>query len=565
MDPSSACAEPVQNAGDGRRHGKTKRDASGRAAGENIETRVMSEASGQTLSEATAVSAVHSRHTGAGWPAVRSLRLKLILAAAAWIAIVIGVLTVAAIGLAERRLEQDLRETARLTALGVADDIELRPESLNDPAMGVTLHEFLTTAPQVRDIALYAVTGEALTYAQGTSSVAPSTSDLVEEAVRTGRAVSVDRPGQLTLVATPIQRDGRTVGAVRVSVSLGPVATLRREGRIFAVAIAFVAMLGITVLIHLLTQRLVHAPLASVLQSVSRARTGDLSVRVPVVRDDEIGDVATGINSMLAEIESLQTHLRQRVEVATHELRDRNEQLVRSYESVLALRGELARARELATVGQTMANVAHQIGTPLNLVSAHVQLMKGELGEDPTATRRLAIVAEQVDKVTDIVRELLDRARPQSVSAVFALKPLLTRLTQSVHVFAASHAVRVSLTVSDELPDVLGDETQIELALMNLITNALDAMPTGGELVITAGSHDGGISVDVRDTGIGISPAVAERMFEPWVTSKPGRGTGLGLSITRDVVQRAGGTIELIPSPGSGTTFRVYLPAAKTE
>ena len=104
----------------------------------------MSEASGQTLANTTAVPDVHERHTGAGWPALRSLRLKLILAAAVWIAVVIGVLTVAALGFAERRLEQDLRETARLTALGIADDIELRPESLGDPALGVMLHEFLT-------------------------------------------------------------------------------------------------------------------------------------------------------------------------------------------------------------------------------------------------------------------------------------------------------------------------------------------------------------------------------------------------------------------------------------
>jgi signal transduction histidine kinase len=521
----------------------------------------MSDVSGRMAADVSTVTAVHTRHTGAGWPALRSLRLKLILAAAVWVAIVIGVLTVAALGLAERRLEQDLRETGRLTALGVADDIELRPEALGDPALGAMLHEFLTAAPQVRDIALYAMTADGLSYAQGTSSAVPSGADLVEEAVRSGRAVAADRPSQLAVVATPVLRDGRTVGAVRVTVSLGPVATLRNDGRIFALAIALVAVLGITILIHLLTQRLVHAPLADVVQGVARARTGDLSVRVPVVRNDEIGDVATGINSMLTEIESLQTHLRQRVEAATHELRDRNEQLVRSYESVLALRGELARARELATVGQTMANVAHQIGTPLNLVSAHVQLMNRELAEDPHATRRLAIVAEQVDKVTDIVRELLDRARPQSVSAVFALTPLLSRLTQSVQVFAASGAVRVSLHAPGELPAVFGDETHIELALMNLITNALDAMPQGGELTISAAAHDGMICVDVHDTGVGIPPAVAARMFEPWVTSKPGRGTGLGLSITRDVVQRAGGTIELVPSPGPGTTFRVSLPA----
>jgi signal transduction histidine kinase len=490
------------------------------------------------------------------------LRLKLILAAAVWVAIVIGGLTVAALGIAERRLEQDLRETARLTALGVADAIELRPEALGDPAMGLMLHEFLTAA-QVREIALYSVTGDGgLVYAQGTSSAPPTSADLVEEAVRSGRAVAADRPSQLTVVTTPVLRDGRTVGAVRVTVSLGPVATLRREGRIFGVGIALVAVLGITILIHLLTQRLVHAPLADVRQSVARARTGDLSVRVPIVRNDEIGDVATGINSMLAEIESLQTHLRQRVDAATHELRDRNEQLVRSYESVLALRGELARARELATIGQTMADVAHQIGTPLNLVSAHVQLMRGELSDDPAATRRLAIVAEQVDKVTDIVRELLDRARPQSVSTVFALKPLLARLTQSVQLLAASTASHVTLDAAEDIPAVRGDETQLELALMNLITNALDAMPGGGELSITAAPHQTGVRIDVRDSGVGIPAAVAERIFEPWVTSKPGRGTGLGLSITREVVQRAGGTIELISSPGPGTTFRVYLPAA---
>jgi signal transduction histidine kinase len=115
----------------------------------------------------------------------------------------------------------------------------------------------------------------------------------------------------------------------------------------------------------------------------------------------------------------------------------------------------------------------------------------------------------------------------------------------------------------------------MELALMNLITNALDAMPNGGELTITAASHDAEerrsgvpgdrvISVDVRDTGVGIPPAVAAPLLEPWVTSKPGRGTGQGLSINRDVVQRAGGTIELIPTTGPGTTFRVSLPAAKT-
>src|SRR4029079_8290221 len=199
MDPSSACAEPGQNAGDGRRHGNTKTDASGTADVGITETHVMTGTSGHIVADSSRVPVVHVRHTEARWPALRSLRLKLILAAALWVAVVIGVLTVAALQLAERRLEQDLRETARLTALGVADDIELRPESLSDPAMGVILHEFLTAAPQVRDIALYTMNDDGLAYAQGTSFAAPSTTDRVDDAVRNGRAVSADRPSQLTV------------------------------------------------------------------------------------------------------------------------------------------------------------------------------------------------------------------------------------------------------------------------------------------------------------------------------------------------------------------------------
>jgi signal transduction histidine kinase len=285
---------------------------------------------------------------------------------------------------------------------------------------------------------------------------------------------------------------------------------------------------------------------------------------VPVIRNDEIGDVAAAINTMLTEIGSLQTDLRQRIDTATHELRERNQQLVRSYESVLALREELGRARELATVGQTMANVAHQIGTPLNVVSAHVQLMQKELRDDTAATRRLAIVAEQLEKVADTVRELLDRARPHGVSTAFPLQPLLTRLSQSVHVVAEAAGIQVTVNVADSLPAVFGDETQLELALMNLITNALDAMPHGGRLTITASAANDGVVVEVRDTGVGIPASLASRIFEPWVTSKPGHGTGLGLSITRDVVERTGGSIQLVPSD-KGTVFRVSLPAAEAS
>jgi len=97
------------------------------------------------------------------------------------------------------------------------------------------------------------------------------------------------------------------------------------------------------------------------------------------------------------------------------------------------------------------------------------------------------------------------------------------------------------------------------------VTNALDAMPSGGTLTLAAGNTGGRVKIEVRDTGGGIDAAVLPRLFEPWVTTKPaGRGTGLGLSITRDLVTSLGGTIAVSTSPGRGTTFTIELPAAES-
>ena len=146
---------------------------------------------------------------------------------------------------------------------------------------------------------------------------------------------------------------------------------------------------------------------------MAQARRGDLSARANVPHDDELREVATGLNAMLAELEDLHRTLTERVASKTEELRERNAQLVRSYESVLQLRETAARAQELAAVGQTMANVAHQIGTPLNLASGHVQLLQREL-TDPALQRRLTIVQDQIERVASAVRDLLQRARPRA-------------------------------------------------------------------------------------------------------------------------------------------------------
>jgi len=210
--------------------------------------------------------------------------------------------------------------------------------------------------------------------------------------------------------------------------------------------------------------------------------------------------------------------------------------------------------------------VAHQLGTPLNLASAHVQLLQQELPTDRQVQRRLSVIQEQLDRVTDSLRSLLDRARPKDAQQTFPLRPLLSRLAEAGQILGSSQHVRVTLDVPDALPLIEGDETQLELALSNLVTNALDAMPDGGNLSVMAKTEPGCTVVEIADTGIGIAPEMADRIFEPWVTSKAAdRGTGLGLSIARDVVQRMGGAISANARPSGGTVLRITLPSSNAE
>jgi two-component system, NtrC family, sensor kinase len=322
---------------------------------------------------------------------------------------------------------------------------------------------------------------------------------------------------------------------------------------------------AITLLIHLLARRLILVPVNAIRQAIATAGSGDLRQLASPGDPHPCRQVAEGLNAMLAELEDLHSSLTQRVEAATGELRQRNQQLVASYESVLQLREAASRAQQLAAVGQTMANVAHQIGTPLNLVKGHVQLLQLDAG-DPVLTRRLTIVEEQVDRVATAVRDLLERATPHANPKVIGIAPVLHRLGEAMRARLAAAHVALETTVDADTPDVTADETQLELALLNLLTNAVDAMPGGGTLTIAASADGDAAVIRVGDTGIGVDAVALPRIFDPWFTTKsPGHGTGLGLSVTRDVIVRLGGTIAVSSATGQGTTFTITLPAAASE
>lgn len=505
---------------------------------------------------------VQDRHTSAAAPRRLSLGTRLALSVAGSVAIVIVALTVAGLAFAERQLRTDLLETARVTAVALADDIEARDEPVTRDDLLPVLGDFMNAAADLYAISIFGIDNGVPVLVVTTSAIAPPSTALVQQVIASGEeAWSETTPG-MAVLATPVRQNGQLTGAVTAAVSLRTIERLRRATTVVALGAAAFAIIGITLLIHALARRLVLTPLDEISRAIMLTRSGDLSARAHVAQDNELKEVADGLNTMLVELNDLHTRLEQRIAAATSELRDRNAQLVRSYESVLQLRETAARTQQLATVGQTLANVAHQIGTPLNLVSGHVQLLQHEL-TDPALRRRLTIVQDQIERVTSAVRDLLERARPHRESRLVDMSALLDRLVDAMRGRLTASGIAMNASIMRTLPKVVADETQLELALLNLITNAVDAMQDGGTLTLSADRSSQGARIVIADTGPGIAPDVLPRIFEPWVTTKaPGHGSGLGLSITRDVIGQIGGSIDVQSIPGKGVTFTVDLPEA---
>lgn len=502
-----------------------------------------------------------SRHMAARLPRRRTLGIRLATSVALSVTAVLTLVTYAGIQIARRQLDSDLRETARVTAVAISDEIELHDDPFKRDLKPL-LRSFMSAAVDLDAIYVFRVDDGTPVPVTSTSSVENPPAGLVQRAVATGEPAWSDSGNGLATVAIPLYSGDTVLGAVAVAVSLGAVEQFSRAVTIGAVVGGAMAIAAITLLILLLAQRLILEPVNAIRSVIAEATGGNLAARATVTDQHELQEVADGLNAMLTELEDLHHSLTQRVEAATDQLRQRNEQLVRSYESVLQLREAAARAQQLAAVGQTMANVAHQIGTPLNLVSGHVQLLQQEIA-DPALRRRLTIVEEQINRVVSAVRDLLQRARPHAEPRLVDVGSILRRLSDAMRMRLAAARVQLETQIADDLPEVTADETQLELALLNLLSNAIDAMPDGGTLTLRAETIGQRVRVAIRDTGVGIAPDVLPRIFEPWITTKAsGRGTGLGLSITRDVINRIGGSIGAVSTPGGGTTFTIELPVS---
>lgn len=359
-----------------------------------------------------------------------------------------------------------------------------------------------------------------------------------------------------------------------------------------------------TILVVMLTYavaRRITVPLKKLTEGASEIAGGNFGQRVAVAGSDEIGELARTFNEMAASLEErsealieLNRRLEEKVRERTRELEETNQEVQKAYETLKDTQFQLIQSEKMASLGQLVAGIAHEIKNPLNFIYGNTDFLRryvGRLNElveqceeelvgNPEASRRVSDLKDQMNytflqddlktlidnfeegarRIHDIIGDLrtFSRLDSEEFKKVDIHEPIELALSLLQNEYRGRITIHRQF---GELPLIECHSGRINQVLMNLIANACQAIPEEGEITIRTRNGKDRAFIEVEDTGVGISPDDLDRIFEPFFTTKPvGKGTGLGLSISYAIIQRHNGTIDVRSKVGGGTLFRISLP-----
>ena len=305
-----------------------------------------------------------------------------------------------------------------------------------------------------------------------------------------------------------------------------------RRYLVFSVISALVPNL----LLVLLIVRSISRPLQKITLAAVQVTKGKYGTEVDLRKsNDEIGLLADSFNEM-------------------------SRKMAADIDDLRALNERLARAERLAAMGTLAAGVAHEVNNPLASISSLVQMLKSKNGDEPTR-EKLDLISTQIQRISQVTRDLTDFARVRTAArSLIDINDTVGSGLRLASLDAGFQKLNLSLITDTELPGIVADPDQLQQVFLNLLLNARDAMPQGGDLTVKTFRRGENVCVSICDTGHGMDESVRKQVFDPFFTTKPaGRGTGLGLSVCYGIVTAHGGRIEVDPAE-VGCTFTVILP-----
>lgn len=354
----------------------------------------------------------------------------------------------------------------------------------------------------------------------------------------------------VTYVAAPVVDE--PLGAIELSEPLASRTEYAWRGLWSGLAssVAMLTLGGLTMAV--IGARVVGQPVSELISATRRIGEGDFNVLSSTRRRDEFGELARALRAMSVELSA-----------------ERDRTKVEATARIRALE-QLRHAERLTTLGQLASVLAHEIGTPLNVIAGHAKLVAGgKLDAEGTRESALAI-GVQCERITSIVKRVLDYARRRPPKRVQVDGSDLVGQTRALlRGLAEQKGVTIEVEPTAAPSELFADPGQLQQALINVLINALHASPPGKSVSIgirrsvqeLAGEVKEFVVFAVVDVGDGIDDDIRTRMFEPFFTTKPpGEGTGLGLSVARDIVEEHGGFIEVSSVAQQGTVFMIHLP-----
>ncbi len=325
---------------------------------------------------------------------------------------------------------------------------------------------------------------------------------------------------------------------------------------IFTLGTACVIIIG-----YLIYQNIAR-PILRLRQVSQAVAGGDLEQRTEVKRTDEIGELASAFDSMTDRLKARTMEARRLYD----ETVQRNLELKETNHRLQTAQQQLIQSEKLAAVGQLTAGIVHDVKNPLAVIKGLAEILQEEAA-DAFAQEQLTLIRDNASRANTIVSDLLKFARQSTPEMMTRdLRETVQASVRLTEYLARKNKVTPTMDLPDEPLDVTYDAQQIEQVLINLIQNAVQAMPGGGTLNIQLASVNGQAIIKVQDTGTGISPDNLNRIFDPFFTTKPeGEGTGLGLSVSYGIITRHRGEIMAESVMGQGTTFIIKLPVTQPE
>jgi signal transduction histidine kinase len=438
-------------------------------------------------------------------------------------------------------------------------------------------------------------------------AIRSSTDLLLKKAIQTGELrVEIEKPGAFLsaqyrkmVIYSPLWHQGKIIGGIQMEVPVWDLVTnLLESKKVILVTIALDALV-LVIFGSFLLSRVLVKPIKDLVRLTQNISEGDFSQKIEGTSQNEIGQLIGSFNRMIERLKENQESLENYLE----SLESANKQLKQAQE-------ELIRTEKLASIGRFAAGVAHEVGNPLGAILGYTSILQKERMDPEESKDYLKRIEKEIERINRIVRELLDFSRPSKFEIREIEINKVIESTLSLLSYQKNFKnIEAQLDLEPILPMIKGDESQLSQVFINIILNAIDAMPNGGVLTIRTGTHlvenvdtarlqriyprrrksdptesdyyhmrktdplavlfkkfsegDRLVQIRISDTGTGIKKEDLENIFDPFFTTKaPDKGTGLGLSISLRIVESLGGEIKVESEVGKGTTFEVYFPAA---